>query len=149
MYNTCEKSFPVQSLKLRREKMAQIVSKDEFIAVYRNGGVFYWIDCLRGGQPTVVRESTVLKIYYNLKIYPNVSDRYIEAGKNTRVETAVGDLLSPLRGVFTTRDEAQTALSQRKAEFKKNPDLRTQFITEAEDRASHVRVRDDLACAAV
>ena len=129
--------------------MPQITSKEEFIAAYRNGGVFYWIDTLRSGHPTVVRESTVLRIYYNLKVYLNVSHRYIEAGKVTKAETAVGDLLSPLRGVFTTSEEAQKALNQRKAEFKENPDLRTQFITEAEDRASHVRVRDDLACAAV
>ena len=128
--------------------MPQITSKKDFLDTFKKGSVFFWIDAAKDGMPTVVRQSNIRSIHMNQGKYLNVLHRYDDMGKTRLVETAVGDLLSGIRGIFTRREEAEAALIQRCRDFAADPTLAPGMILGAYNDAMSLR-GDNLACAAV
>ena len=127
--------------------MPQITSKKDFLDTFKKGSVFFWIDAAKDGIPTVVRQSNVRSVHMNQGKYLNVLHRYDDMGKTRLVETAVGDLLSGIRGIFTTREEAEAVVTQRRRDFAADPTLAPALIQGAYNDA--LGLRANLACAAV
>ncbi len=137
--------------------MSQITSKEDFVSSLKRGDVFCWIETLRDGVPWVVRQSKILGVYSTLnpsktKKYLNVRHQYVTEGGNTKVvESAIGDLISPLRGVYTSQEEAQATLIKRRQDMKSDPQLLPMLIQEAYSEAmgSVSRLQENLSCTAV
>lgn len=128
------------------EKTMQITSKQDFCAEFPIGSIFSWIQAFRC-EPTTVYTSQVINVYMKGRIL-NVLHVYTDSnGKQIREENAVGDLIGPCRGVFTTHESALAALRERKAEMKIRPVLRQELIEEAQRDA--MRIGDTLSCAVV
>ena len=124
----------------------QITSKQDFCAEFPVGSTFFWIQAFRC-EPTAVYTSRILGVYTKGRIL-NVLHIYTDSnGKQIREENAVGDLIGPCRGVFTTLESALAALKERKAEMKIRPVLRQELIDEAYRDA--MRIEDTLSCAVV
>lgn len=128
--------------------MAQITTKEQFTNSLHKGDVFYWIDCDHNGKPTVVRRSRVVEIVMHGRIL-NVRHTWKdEIGRAFTPDSAVGDLIRGNRAVYTSEQEANDALLQRKQEIQKNPQLPELRRREAYSDAMS-DIDDRLACAAV
>lgn len=127
----------------------QITSKQDFVDTFPRGALFHWIETLGDGTPYVIRSTRVVEIVRNGR-YLSVRHAYTTPAREVRtLNSAVGDLISELRRVFTTRAEAEAAMIERKAAIKADPGLLDRLYQKAYNDAYGIKNQDHLACAAV
>jgi len=111
----------------------RIQTAQDFINTFHPGDVFWWIEWYRG-DPIAVRESKLTMIRQGLS-GPQVQHTYRDHERTEKGDHALGDLIGPLFGVFTSHAEAMEALRERRQQFKKDPELKKRLIEEARQNA--------------